>query len=142
MQNFPTSAQVIYDTLAADATFLATLGTYTFTDGSEFPAFSIVTPGERVPNASDVEGIECIILDVPNVSRKEYVTGTADLVKLWRLFVVTWEPASGEDMDDCVSRIVQIFSGSRSFETVKTSEGLNAKVQTVITIPSNSPILI
>lgn len=142
MQNFPTSAQIIHDTLVADTTFASFLGTYTFPDASTFSAISIVTPGERIPYVSDVEGVECVILDVPNITRKNYVVGDADLIKVWRLFVIAWEPATGSDVDDAVTRIIQIFSGASSFETVKTSEGLNAKVQTVVTIPSNSPILL
>jgi hypothetical protein len=142
MQSFPTSAQVIHDTLTADATFAATLGTYSFPDASTYPAISVVTPGERLPHLSDVAGVECVILDVPNIRRRNYVTDNADLVKLWRLFVIAWEPANGSDVEASVSRIIQIFSGASSFETVQTSEGLNAKVQTVVTIPSNSPILI
>lgn len=142
MQTFPTSAEVIHDTLAADATFLATLGEYTFKDASVQPALSIITPGERVPYVSNIEGVECVILDVPNISRKNFLTDDADLVKLFRLFVIAWEPATGGDVQNAVSRVVRIFSGASSFDTVKTSEGLNAKVQTVITIPSNSPILL
>lgn len=142
MQNFPTSAQIIHDTLAGDAAFVATLGTYTFKDSTTEPALSIITPGERVPYVSSVEGVECVILDVPNISRRNYLTESADLTKVFRMFAIAWEPATGNNLQDCVTRVIQIFSGASSFETVKTSEGLNAKVQTVITIPSDSPILL
>lgn len=142
MQSFPTSAEIIHNTLAADSTFVATLGEYTFKDATVEPAISIITPGERVPYVSDITGIECVILDVPNIRRRNYLTEAADLEKVYRLFVIAWDPATGSDVDQSVSRILSIFSGASSFDTVKTSEGLNAKVQTVVTIPSNSPILL
>jgi hypothetical protein len=47
-QNFPTSAQVIYDTLAADTVFVGLIGTYTFAaNNAPVAAISIVSSGKK-----------------------------------------------------------------------------------------------
>lgn len=142
MQTFPTSPKVIHDTLVADSTFASYLGQYTFNSGATFPSISVLSPGENVEDLQNVEGIECIIFDAANISRTNFLTDDSDLIKTWRVFIVAWAPATGQDVVNATSRILSIFGGATAFETVRASDGLNAKVQTAIQIPSNSPILI
>lgn len=142
-QTFPTSAQVIYDTLAADATFMSTLGSYDFRGGGgTMPALSIVSAGEDMPALRNVQGVECIIQDAGDIERREYLTDeVADLTVTWKLFLVAWEPAKGADMQAAAEAVCRRFAGSFSMQTVSTSDGLGALVQTMVQIYSNKPIL-
>ena len=70
-QQFPTSAQVIYDILVADPTFSGLIGTYTFKAGQTSPAISIVTPGTDIPSLRKVRGVECVIQDTGDFTKNE-----------------------------------------------------------------------
>jgi len=141
-QQFPTSAQVIYDTLAADATFMGLLGTYEFKAGQTSPALSIVTAGADLPSLRKVQGVECVIQDAGNIEKYEYVSGDAGRVSVtWSLFLVAWEPATGADMQAAAERACSRFLGSQAVQTVATADGLGATVQTKVWIRSDMPIL-
>ena len=137
----PTSAQVIYDTLVADAVFMANIGTYEFTTGTPVPAISIVSPGEDLPVLRNVKGIECIIQDVGDMSSRSYLTSTADIITTWSVFLVVWNPAKGKDMHAAATQALKRFGGSEAVQTVATSDGLGALVQTKIVISSDNAIL-
>lgn len=140
-QQFPTSAQVIYDTLVADTTFMAQLGTYTFKTGSPVAAISVVSPGESLPELRNVQGLECIIQDAGNVSRRNYVAGDADMQITYKLFLVCWEEANGQELTDAVIRVLTRFGGAQAIETVATTDGLGSLAQVQVLIPSDKPIL-
>lgn len=142
-QVFPTSPAVIYDTLVNNATFMALLGTYEFEGnaGATSPAISIVSPGDDLPNLRNVTGLECVIHDSANVTRRDYLTGYADPVYVWQLFLICWNGSTGDDMTAASTEIVRKFSGATSTETVAVSDGLGALVQTRVLVPSDKPIL-
>lgn len=139
-QSFATSPLVIYNTLAADTTFVNYLGQYTFTTGGTSKSFAIVTPGKPLPHLRSVSGLECIIHDVGNIRRKNYLTGNSELLTTWRLFLIAWDGANGEDINTAAYRVLTRFGGSTSIETVATSSGLQARVQTLILIPEEGAI--
>ena len=140
-QTFPTSAKVIYDTLVADTAFMAALGTYTFKAGSPTAAISVISPGESLPELRNVEGLECIIQDAGDIKRMDYVAGASDMAVTYKVFLVCWEEAKGQDMTSAAIRALQIFSGATAFETVAATDGLGALAQTQIRIPSDKPII-
>ena len=140
-QTFPTSAKVIYDTLVADTAFMALLGTYTFKDGSPLAAISVISPGESLPELRNVEGLECIIQDAGDIKRMDYVAGASDFKVDYKVFLVCWEEATGQDMTNAAIRALEIFGGATAFETVAVADGLGAQAQTQIRIPSDKPIL-
>ena len=141
-QQFPTTAQVIYDTLAADATFLSLLGTYKFKAGQTAPAISIVTAGQDIPSLRKVSGIECIIQDAGDFTKNEYISNdAARLTVNWSVFLVVWEPAKGADMQAAAERACSRFLGSEAVQTVAATDGLGALVQTKVMIRSDMPIL-
>ena len=141
-QQFPTTAQVIYETLAADATFTGLLGTYEFRAGELTTALSIVSAGEDMPALRNVQGVECIIQDAGNMQTFEYLSGEAPRTRItWMVFLVCWEPAKGSDLQAAVQRACSRFLGSTSVQTVATSDGLGSLVQTKIQIMSDMPIL-
>ena len=89
MQNFPTTAQAIYDVLAADTTFTNLLGSYEFRAGQQTTAISIVSAGEDLPALRNVSGVECIVQDAGNFTSNEYLTGDAPrLTVQWSVFLV------------------------------------------------------
>lgn len=141
VQNYPTSAQVIYDTLAADATFLGLLGEYNFKSGTgPVTALSVVSAGEDLPSIRNVSGVECIIQDAGNTQAQNYLTDAPDYVTTWSLFLVAWEPSKGADLQIASERILSRFVGAESVQTVATTDGLGSLVQTKVFIKSNMPI--
>ena len=140
-QQLPTSAQVIYDTLAADSDFLSLIGVYTFRAGQSGPAMSIVTPGQDLPAIAKISGIEVVIHDAADVKRRDYLTTASDLYIDWKVFFICWEPATGLELTAAVAQAMQRFAGSASFETVAVADGLGAQVQTMLIIKGDMPIL-
>ena len=141
-QTFPTSAQVIYDTLAADSTFTDLLGTYEFKAGQTMPAISIVTAGEDMPSLRNVSGVECVIQDAGNFTKNEYISNDPARVTIeWSVFLVAWEPATGAHLQTAAERACSRFLGSFAVQTVATSDGLGSLVQTKLMIRSDMPVL-
>ena len=140
-QQFPTSAQVIYDTLVADTTFMAFVGSYEFKAGQTVPAVSIVTPGQDLPSVKKVSGVEVVIHDAADVRRKDYLTDSSDIIVDWSVFFICWEPATGLELTAAVSRAMERFSGSVSLETVAVADGLGAQVQTKLIVKGDMPVL-
>lgn len=131
---------MIYNTLAVDTVFLNLLGTYTFQNGTTSKSIAILTPGDSLPALSKQEGLECIIHDVGDIKRRDYVSGTSDVYTIWKLFLICWDPADGTQVDAAAKRAMKIFGGSTSMETVATSFGLSARVQTMLLIPEDGAI--
>ena len=141
-QQFPTTAQAIYDVLAADATFLGLLGTYEFRAGQTLPAISIVSAGEDMPALRNVQGVECVIQDAGDFTKNEYISSDAARVTInWSVFLVAWGPAKGADMQAAAERACSRFLGSQAVQTVAVADGLGALVQTKVMIRSDMPIL-
>ena len=141
-QTFPTSAQVVYDTLAADATFVGLLGSYDFKTGQgPITALSVVSAGEDLPALRNVQGVECIIQDAGNTTQMPYLTGDMDLTTNWNIFLVAWEPATGADMQAAADRVLRRFQGAQAVQTVATTDGLGSLVQTKIIIKSTMPVI-
>jgi len=142
VQTFPTSAQVIYDTLAADGTFTSLLGSYNFKTGQgPITALSVVSAGEDLPSLRNVEGVECIIQDTGNMSQRNYLTGSTDIRTTWSVFLVAWEPSKGVDLHAATQRILSRFQGASAVQTVATTDGLGALVQTKVLISSENPVV-
>ena len=142
MQNFPTTAQAIYDVLAADTTFTNLLGSYEFRAGQQTTAISIVSAGEDLPALRNVSGVECIVQDAGNFTSNEYLTGDAPrLTVQWSVFLVAWEPSKGSDLQAAAEVACGRFLGSQAIQTVATSDGLGSLVQTKLIIRSDMPII-
>jgi hypothetical protein len=142
-QTFASSPQVIFDTLTADATFSSYIGTYTFEQGNtQIDSITITTPGADLPRLKSQSGLEVIIHDSGDTSRMDWLTNTSEAIITWKVFLIIWQPATGQTMTMAAKRIVEIFSQATSIETVAATDGLGALVQTMVLIPSNSVILI
>ena len=141
-QQFPTTAQVIYETLAADTVFTGLLGTYSFRAGQETTALSIVSAGQDMPALRKVQGVECIIQDAGNFTFNEYLSKDPARVSVqWTVFLVSWEPSTGADLQAAAERACSRFLGSQAIQTVATSDGLGSLVQTKLIIKSDMPIV-
>lgn len=134
-QQFATTPEVIYNVLANDTEFVQYLGTYTFVDGTEIDSIAILTPGSKLPSLQSQSGLECIIHDSGDIRRKDYMVGDVDLMTTWKVFLVVWDPATGTQLDAAAKRIMHLFGGATSIETVAVTQGLGARVQTMIMIP-------
>ena len=102
---------------------------------------SIVTPGQDLPAVKSVTGIEVVIHDAADIRRRDYLTADTDLLVDWKVFFICWEPATGLELTAAVSRAMERFAGSMSFETVAVSDGVGAQVQTMLIIKGDMPIL-
>lgn len=141
-QNFPTSAQVIYETLSADSVFMSLLGTYRFKGNQgEIPSIAVVTAGEDLPALRKVQGVECVIQDAGNTTMTSYLTSAPTSITRWSVFLVCWDDAKGSDMQAAADRILQRFVGAQAIQTVATADGLGSLVQTKVEIQSNMPII-
>lgn len=134
-QQFATTPETIYNVLANDSIFLGYLGIYTFIDGTQIDSIAILTPGAKLPTLQSQVGLECIIHDSGDVRRKDYMVGDVDLMTTWKIFLVVWDPATGTQLDAAVKRIMHLFGGATSIETVAVTQGLGARVQTMIMVP-------
>ena len=139
-QTFPTSAQVIYETLAADTSLMDLIGSYEFKEGQIIDALSIVTAGEDLPSLRSVQGVECIVQDSGTVKQQNYYDKT-DLITTWSIFLVSWPPSNGATLQNATDIILRRFLGSEAVQVVQTTDGLGSLVQNKILIKSNMPIL-
>ena len=141
-QVFPTSPEIIYQTLNNDAEFMGHIGTYVFRQGDLLTkAISVVTPGADLPTVKETNGIECVIHDAGTMRRKEYITGQSDIDTTWSVYLICWEPANGSELTAAAQRAMRLFAGSSVLETVAVSDGLGAMAQMMVTIRSDMPIL-
>lgn len=134
-QAFAATPETIYNVLANDATFSGLLGTYTFKGGSTCDSIAILTPGQQLPLLESQVGLECIIHDAGDIKRKDYVNDDSNFLTTWKVFLIVWDPATGSTLDAAVKRIMHLFYGSTSVETLSTAQGLRARVQTMVMIP-------
>lgn len=139
-QTFPTSAQIVYEILEADAELMSIIGTYKFRAGQTLDAISVVTAGEDIPALRKVEGVECIIQDTGEI-RQQQKYQEIDLVTTWSIFLISWEPSTGADLQRATERILRRFLGARAIQVVSTTDGLGSLVQNKILVESNMPIL-
>ena len=127
----------IYDVLANDSTFTSYLGEYNFKSGNTYPSLSILTPGQNLPSLKNQTGLECIIHDSGDVNRSDFLNDDASFVTTWKVFLIVWDPATGSTLDSATKRIMHLFNGATSIETVAVSKGTTARVQTMILIPES-----
>lgn len=141
-QSFPTSAEVIYNTLFGDAAFMAYVGSYTFNDGTVLPSISIKTPGEDLSAIKSTTGLEVVIMDSGNASSMSYVSNDLpDIMYTFNVFLVAWEPSNGQVIADAAAQMSKRFLGMQLIDTVAASDGLGALTQSKALIMSNMPII-
>lgn len=137
-----TSALDIYNTLADDSTFMSYVGDYTFKGGSTSTALSIITPGKALPNLGDVQGLEVIIHDAGRAGRIDYLTNPSDALITYQVYLLLWEPANGDTLNNASTRIIEAFSGTNVLQIVPIKENKNILVQSLAEIPNNAAIMI
>jgi len=141
-QNFPLTAQDIFDVLNNDVDFTSLLGTYTFKAGQPLAALSIISPGADLPSVRKVEGLECVIQDAGNFTSYPYLSGEASRTRIeWSVFLVCWEPSTGADMQAAAERACSRFLGSQAVQTVAVADGIGAQSQTKVMVYSDMPII-
>jgi len=142
-QSKVTGPEDIYNALSGDGTFMSFIGQYKFlNDNAVKNAISILTPGENLPNIESITGVEAIIHDVGDISRRDYLTSASDALIEYRVFLLLWDPGSGNNLTGAASRAVEMFTGATAIETVATPKELNALVQTLVRIPGGASIAV
>jgi hypothetical protein len=141
-QNRVTGPIDIYNELTGDTTFMSSVGSYVFKDGSTNDAISIVTPSKPIPSVSSISGLEVLIHDTGIPNRIDYITGSPDISVTYNIFLILWDPGNGTTLTNACSRAMQIFSGSRMIEVIKETNNDNLLVQNMIEIPNNALILV
>lgn len=111
----PTTAQGIYDLLAADAVVAPALGTYTPRGGAAIPAIAVLRRNEALPEGTAVAGLEVVILANPDYATETYVTGETGLNPQFRLYVSEWSPSGSlTALQALAQRIISLLPGSRA----------------------------
>jgi len=111
----PTTAQELYDLLAADAVVSAALGTYTPRSGTTIPAIAVVRRNEALPEGVAVAGLEVVILANPDYSTEAFATGETALNPQFRLYVSEWSPAGDfTALQLLTQRIISLLPGCRA----------------------------
>lgn len=111
----PTTAQGIYDLLAADAVVALALGTYTPRGGTSLPAIAVVRRNESLPEGMTVTGLEVVIMANPDYSTQALLTGETALNPQFRLYISEWSPASGLlALQALTQRIIALLPGCRA----------------------------
>lgn len=105
------------------------------------PSISVQSPGSDMPGINKITGLECIIHDTANLRRRQFY-GSTNVETDWKVFLICWEPANGSLMLAASTRLMEIFSGSTTMETVAVADGLGALVQSMALIPSDMPIIL
>lgn len=109
---FPTTAQEIYDLLAADEPLMAMLGTCLLKDApGPIPALSVMWPGEQPDDGTVMEGVEVAIARITSGDSKAFSTGGEEKSALFRLYVTQWTviPTAGFNLDAVVRRICELL---------------------------------
>lgn len=141
-QQHADSSEVVYETLTDDETFMDLVGTVTYqAGGTALDAISIVTPGAPLPAVKSVTGLEVVIHDVSDLSRREYITDNVDITTTWRVFLLAWPGADGSTLNNAARRIMELFTKATTIETGPTPVGLGAMAQLLVLIPSDSVVL-
>ena len=138
-QTFARTPETIYNVLANDTTFSNYLGTYTFTGGSTSDSIAVLTPGAKLPYLESQVGLECIIHDSGDITRRREFLSSDDseMITTWKVFFIAWDNATGSTLDAAVKRAMHLFYGSTSIETLSVAQGLGARVQTMLMIPED-----
>lgn len=137
------SPEAIFDALSGDSTFMSYVGQYTFSANSTpVDSICILTPGEKLPQLKSQTGLEVVIHDVGQVTRFDYLTDQPETLVTWQVFLILWPEATGTTMTMAAKRIVEMFSGTTTIQTVATPGELGAMVQTIALIPENAAILV
>lgn len=133
--------EIIYDTLVADTTFMALVGTTVFKNANtELDSISILTPGASLPAIKSQSGLEVIIHDVNELTRRDYITGEYDVVTTWKVFLLAWPSANGATLNSAARRIMELFRGASTIETNPVPSSLGAIAQLLTLIPSDSAL--
>ena len=140
-QQLVDSPLVIYDTLSVDTVLTPLIGTYTFTDSSTQPSISILSPGAELPNLKSVTGLEIIIHDIGIVSGQPYLTGYADPMFIWKVYLIAWPGATGETINAAVDRIASRFGHVWTIEVSARGGPLGALAQSMIMIRNISVVI-
>ena len=126
--------------MANDTEFASYLGNYIFTSGDTTSSIADTTPGTALPQLESQAGLECIIHDLGDIKRRDYVTDDSDMEVVWRLYLIVWDPATGSTATSAAKRIMSLFRDAVSYETIATAQGLGARVQTAVQIPSTASL--
>lgn len=136
------SPEVIYDTLTSDETFMDFVGERIFESGNtSLDAISIVTPGAELPKLKSIAGLEVVIHDISDLKRRNYITGDLDIMTTWKVFLLAWPPANGSTMNEAARRMMELFSGATTIETVPSPSGIGAIAQLLVLVPSDSVVV-
>lgn len=122
--------------LQSDATFMAWVGMYRFTDGAEASAISILGASEFIDGLADVQGVEVVISRFPRTTSRAVYSGCVQPEKEWTLHLIAYE--SGNTAMEAADYLVQQYPGaSYSSLGAQSMPELAGISQLAVTIPAN-----
>ena len=136
------TSELIYEVLTNDTTFMNLVGVTVFKTGeTELDSISILTPGAPLPAVQSQTGLEVVIHDVSQFSRRDYISGDYDVLTTWKVFLLAWSGSNGATLSAAARRIMEIFKGSSTLETNPVPSGLGTIAQLLVLIPSDCLLL-
>jgi len=137
------SPGAIYEALTGDSDFSELIGEYKFVNNtSTIDSISILSPNEKLPQLSSQTGLEVVIHDSGQVTRKDYLTDESEALITWKVYLIAWPPATGATVTEAAARMIKIFSNSTAVEVISTPNEIGALVQSLVLIPDNAAIMI
>lgn len=131
------SADEVLAALQADAEVMARVGQYTFQDGFQAAAITILSGNEAVDGLQEVSGLEVVINRTPTTRSKPTFSGGL-LMKEWAIHLIQYEPgpAAMELADLLACRYPGTTYASLGAGSMPQVAGVE---QVVIKIPFNVP---
>ena len=122
--------------LTADPVLMAWIGTYTFAEGTQAPAISILGASEFIDGLSEVEGVELVISRVPTTTSRALYSGCIQPEKEWTIHLIQYE--TGNDAMSAADYLIQLYPGaSYSSLGAQSLPELAGVAQLAVKIPAN-----
>ena len=142
----PTDSGALFDLLAADATLLALLGTYSFRDGESERALSRLWPNEPREQAARCSGVEVAVARIPAKAGRSLWSGEAMAAAVFRIYVTQWAvpeepPGLPYNLDAVVDRILVLLDGQAESTPAGLPDGLTGLGQVVIRYAAMETVL-
>lgn len=130
----PTESGALFDLLAGDATLMALLGQFTYSNGTTAAALSRLWPNEPREQGARCSGVEVSIGRIPATVGRGLWTGETMSAGVFRIFVTQWAvtPGGAHNLDAAVARILLLLEGQGDATPAGLPDGLTGLGQVVI----------
>lgn len=109
------------------------LGVYTLPNGTETPAVSVRSQGERTTPGTTVRGVELVLIRDPALEPINQYTNQAAF-RTWTAFLVDWN--NDQQLEPLAAKVIEMYPGT-TVRTVTVPEGVGPDHQMRLEIQTN-----